>query len=142
MAYNILIVDDSTPMRAVIRKVIRASGFNIGTFFEAANGTEALSVLNANWLDLILTDYNMPDMNGLELLKRMKTDDCMQTIPVVMITTEGSRERVDTFMAHGAAAYVKKPFTPETIREMLNTILGEPEDGQRCSVESDQDLDF
>jgi len=142
MAYNILIVDDSTPMRAVIRKVIRASGFDIGTFFEAANGAEALAVLDENWLDLVLTDYNMPDMDGMALLKKMKTDDCMQSIPVVMVTTEGSHERVDTFIANGAAAYIKKPFTPEAIRQTLNTLLGEPEDEQGSIDNGDKDLDF
>ncbi|MGD9245939.1 MAG: response regulator, partial [Desulfobacterales bacterium] len=69
MAYNILIVDDSTPMRAVIKKIVKASGFNVGEFFEATNGREALDILNQEWLDLVLTDYNMPDMNGLELVE-------------------------------------------------------------------------
>ena len=75
MAYNILIVDDSTPMRAVIKKIIKASGFDVGGFFEAVNGQEALKVLNEEWLDLVLTDYNMPDMNGLELIEEMKKND-------------------------------------------------------------------
>ncbi len=142
MAYNILIVDDSSPMRAVIKKVIRASGFKTGSLYEAASGSEALSILDGNWLDLVLTDYNMPDMDGLGLLKRMKADDCMQSIPVVMVTTEGSHDRVETFMANGAAAYIKKPFTPEAIRQMLNTILGEPEDGQASVDDGDDGLDF
>jgi two-component system, chemotaxis family, chemotaxis protein CheY len=142
MSYNILIVDDSTPMRAVIKKVIRASGFDIGMFFEAANGTEALSVLDANWLDLVLTDYNMPDMDGLELLKKIKLDDITKNIPVVMVTTEGSSQRVDRFMEAGAAAYIKKPFTPEAIRQTLNNILGEIKHEQRKTDDSDADLDF
>ncbi len=142
MAYNILIVDDSNPMRAVIKKVIRASGFNVGTFFEATDGSEALSVLDENWMDLVLTDYNMPDMDGLALLKKMKEDEFMKTIPVVMVTTEGSHERVDTFMAQGAAAYIKKPFTSEAIRQTLNSLLGEPDDGQECVDSGDEGLDF
>jgi len=142
MAYNILIVDDSAPMRAVIKKVIRASGFDIGSFFEAANGAQALSVLDANWLDLVLTDYNMPDMDGLALLKKIKTDECMKNIPVVMVTTEGSSQRIDTFKEEGAVAYIKKPFTPEAIRETLNSILGEPSDEQREAAGGNEDLDF
>jgi two-component system, chemotaxis family, chemotaxis protein CheY len=142
MSYNILIVDDSTPMRAVIKKVVRASGFDIGMFFEAANGTEALTVLDANWLDLVLTDYNMPDMDGLELLKKIKLDDITKNIPVVMVTTEGSSQRVDRFMEAGAAAYIKKPFTPEAIRQTLNNILGETKHEQRKTDDSDADLDF
>lgn len=142
MSYNILIVDDSTPMRAVIKKVVRASGFDIGVFFEAANASEALTVLDANWLDLVLTDYNMPDMDGLELLKKIKLDDTTKNIPVVMVTTEGSSQRVDKFMEAGAAAYIKKPFTPEAIRQTLNNILGEIKHEQRKTDDSDADLDF
>lgn len=142
MAYNILIVDDSGPMRAVIKKVIRASGFNVGTFFEAANGIEALLVLNANRLDLVLTDYNMPEMNGLTLLRKMKCDDCMHAIPVILITTEGSHARIETFVSHGAAAYIKKPFTPEEIRKTLSKLLGEPGNEQECADSSNEVLDF
>ena len=142
MAYNILIVDDSPPMRAVIKKVIRTSGFDVGAFFEASNGVEALSRLDENWLDLVLTDYNMPDMDGMTLLKRLKADDSMKTIPVVMVTTEGSHARVEDFMAHGAAAYIKKPFTPEAIRQTLNHLLGEPENGPDSFDGGDEGLDF
>jgi two-component system chemotaxis response regulator CheY len=142
MAYNILIVDDSFPMRAVIKKVIKASGFDIGEFFEAGNGKEALQVLDEHWLDLVLTDYNMPDMNGLELLKIMKHTDTLADIPVVIVTTDGSARRVEEFLAQGAAAYIKKPFTPEQIKKNLNSLLGEPEHGQASNDGSDEGLDF
>ena len=142
MAYNILIVDDSFPMRAVIKKVIKASGFDIGELLEAANGKEALQVMDQHWLDLVLTDHNMPDMNGLELLKAMKNNDTLADIPVVMVTTEGSNLRVEQFLSQGAAAYIKKPFTPEQIKSQLNRILGEPEHGQTRSDASDEGLDF
>ena len=142
MAYNILIVDDSFPMRAVIKKIIKASGFNIGEFFEAGNGKEALQVMDQQWLDLVLMDYNMPDMNGLELLKAMKNSDTLADIPVVMVTTEGGDQRVESFFSQGAVAYVKKPFTPEQIKAHLNRIIGEPEHGQGGTDESDEGLDF
>lgn len=142
MAYSILIVDDSTPMRAVIKKVIKASGFDVGNFIEAKNGTEALSMLDAHWVDLVLTDYNMPDMDGLELLKKIKLDECTKSIPVVMVTTEGSSQRVDKFMAEGALAYIKKPFTAEQIRETLNIILGESDGESSQIAASDDGLDF
>jgi two-component system chemotaxis response regulator CheY len=142
MAYNILIVDDSFPMRAVIKKVIKASGFNIGELFEAGNGKQALQILNEQWLDLVLTDYNMPDMNGLELLKAMKSQQTLTDIPVVIITTEGSDRRVEEFLSQGAVAYIKKPFTPEQIKSHLNRILGEPEHGQVSTDPSDESLDF
>ena len=142
MAYNILIVDDSFPMRAVIKKVIKASGFDIGELLEAGNGKEALQVMDQHWLDLVLTDYNMPDMNGLELLKAMKQSDTLADIPVVMVTTEGSDQRVEEFLCQGATAYIKKPFTPEQIKLHLNRILGEPEHGQVSTDPSDEGLDF
>ena len=112
MAYNILIVDDSSPMRAVIKKVIRASGFNIGQVHEAGNGKQALEVLDSLWLDLVLTDYNMPDMNGLDLIRQMKRRDALKDIPVVVVTTEGSDQRVADFMQAGVSAYIKKTVHP------------------------------
>lgn len=142
MAYNILVVDDSMPMRALIKKVIKASGFNVGELHEASDGNKALKILDDHWLDLVLTDYNMPGMNGLELLKRMKADDAMKEIPVVMITTEGSCQRVEEFMGQGATAYIKKPFTPEVIKSKLNQILGEPQNGPSSHDSGDEDLDF
>jgi two-component system chemotaxis response regulator CheY len=142
MAYNILIVDDSTPMRAVIKKIVKASGFNVGQFFEAINGLEAMEVLNNEWIDLVLTDYNMPDMNGLELVEEMNKDDHLKSIPTVMITTEGSRERVEEFMAKGVIDYIKKPFTPEQIKQKLKHIMGETEDEEQRYDNGDEELDF
>jgi len=142
MAYNILIVDDSTPMRAVIKKIVKASGFNVGQFFEAINGLEAMEVLNHEWIDLVLTDYNMPDMNGLELVEEMNKDDHLKLIPAVMITTEGSRERVEEFMAKGVIDYIKKPFTPEQIKQKLKHIMGETEDEEQRYDNGDEKLDF
>ncbi len=142
MAYNILVVDDSFPMRAVVKKTIKASGFDVGSFFDAGNGKEALEVLRREWLDLVVTDYNMPDMNGLQLLTRMKADEILKTIPVVVITTEGSQQRVKEFMEGGAADYIKKPFTPEEIRNKLGRIMGEAEHGNGETRVGDEALDF
>jgi len=142
MAFNVLIVDDSLPMRWVIKKAVKVSGFKVGKMFDAADGAEALTILREEWLDLVLTDYNMPGMNGLELLAEMKRDELLMSIPVIMVTTEGSRERRKQFMEEGAAEYIKKPFTPEEIRSKLSRIMGEPEDGEECADSSDEDLDF
>lgn len=142
MAYNVLVVDDSLPMRSVIKKTIKASGFKVGQLFDASNGKEALGVLKQEWLDLVLTDYNMPDMDGLQLIKEMKQDETLEAIPVVMVTTEGSRQRVKEFLENGAADYIKKPFTPEEIRTKLNRIMGETEDGEGDTDFSDEGLDF
>lgn len=141
MAYNVLIVDDSLPMRAVVKKTITASGFMVGKFYDAGNGKEALEILSREWMDLVVTDYNMPDMNGLELLSHMKADEILKTIPVVVITTEGSQQRVREFMEGGAADYIRKPFTPEEIRNKLSLIMGET-DGNGDTRISDEALDF
>ena len=142
MAYNILIVDDSLPMRAVIKKSIKLSGFNAGQLLYASNGKEALDILRDNWCDLVITDYNMPSMNGMELIMEMKKDETMSSIPVVVVTTEGSSRRVEEFMEAGAVGYIKKPFTPEEIRQQLNDILGEPEDGEENADNGDGEFDF
>ncbi|MDY6972032.1 MAG: response regulator [Thermodesulfobacteriota bacterium] len=142
MAFNVLIVDDSLPMRSVIKRAIRASGFSVGQVFEASSGREALKLLRNEWLDLVLTDYNMPDMNGLELIGEMKNDELLRTMPAVMITTESSRQRMEEFIEQGAAGYIKKPFTPEEIREKLNRIMGKTEDGEASLNNGDEDLDF
>jgi two-component system chemotaxis response regulator CheY len=141
MTYKMLIVDDSLPMRAIIIRTIKASGFMETEFLQAGDGEEALAVLGNEWVDLVITDYNMPDMNGMELIQKMKKDEILHAIPVLVVTTEGSRQKVEAFIDEGAAGYVKKPFTPETIRFELTKILGEPEN--EGSIEgSDDDFDF
>ena len=142
MEYNVLIVDDSLPMRSVIKKAIKVSGFRVDKFFYASDGKEALNILHNEWLDLVIADYNMPNMNGLELVGEMKKDELLGTIPVVIITTEGSQQRMEAFMEKGAADYIKKPFTPEEIREKLNRIMGETEDGEGSPDTSDETFDF
>lgn len=126
MSFSILIVDDSLPMRGVIKKTLRAAGYGSASFLEAKDGREALEVLKENWIDIVLTDFNMPVMNGLEMIIEMKKDDLFRDIPVLVISTEGSREKVDEFINQGAAGYIKKPFTPEKLRDLLIQQLGEP----------------
>ncbi len=131
MAFTVLIVDDSSSMRAVIKKTIKVSGFNVGQFLAAEDGRDAMKVLSAEWVDLVLTDINMPNMNGMELIKKMKEDEILKTIPVVIVTTEGSEKVKKQSMDLGASALIKKPFRPEDIRNALNRIMGENEDGQK-----------
>jgi two-component system, chemotaxis family, chemotaxis protein CheY len=141
MKYKMLVVDDSLPMRSIIIRTIKASGFNNADFLEAGNGKEALDVLGNEWVDLVVTDYNMPDMNGIELIHEMKQDEILNAIPVLVVTTEGSQQKVEEFIQKGAAGYVKKPFTPEVIRTQLTKILGEVEDEGRLESSND-DVDF
>jgi two-component system, chemotaxis family, chemotaxis protein CheY len=141
MAFNILVVDDSMPMRKVIKKTIKASGFSMAEYEEAADGKEALSILKTKWIDIVVTDFNMPNMNGLELVSEMKKDDVLTSIPVLVVTTEGSKARVEEFREKGVAGYIRKPFTPEEIRAKLHEILGEVDDDQGTEI-SDDGLDF
>ena len=142
MSFNILIVDDSLSMRSVIKKTIKASGCKVGKLFEASNGREALDILSKEWLDLVLVDYNMPDMNGLELVSKMQKDDLLKSIPVIMTTVEGSQKRVKEFLESGVTDYIKKPFTPEILKSKLNRIMGEPENGPGNNDQDDEGLDF
>lgn len=125
MAFNVLIVDDSATMRSLIRKVLGIAGFPVGQYFEGANGQEALDVLSREWVDVILTDLNMPGMDGLELLRRVRQDEVLKAIPVVLITTEGRPELVAQITDLGIQGYIKKPFRPEAIKQTLSTIVGE-----------------
>ncbi len=143
MAVKILVVDDSSPMRAVIIKTIKASGFSTAEFHQAENGKEALAMMKSTWLDLVITDYNMPEMNGMALIREMQKDEILSTIPILVITTEGSKEKVEAFIKSGATGYVKKPFSPEEIRSKLNNILGfGVADNDETSEASDDGFDF
>ena len=142
MAYNVLVVDDSLPMRAVIKKAVRASGFKVGKFFDAANGREALSILRQEWLDLVLTDYNMPDMDGMELLKEMKKDELLKTIPVVVISIDGSQQRIREFIKRGAVDYINKHFRPEETKDKLNHVMGGAAYGEGFHDRGHDDFDF
>ena len=146
--FNILVVDDSETMRAAIRKVVGMSGVPVGEFLEAANGVEALAVLEESWVDVILSDINMPEMNGIEFLQRVKAEDVYSNIPVIIITTEASQARMDEAESLGASGYVKKPFLPETIKMILTDVL-ESAYAQRMKEiqpeaveETDEDMDF
>jgi len=124
MALNIMIVDDSPLMRAFIRKVTRLTGLEVGEFCEAANGEDALQALRCRWVDLVLTDINMPGMSGEELLRRMESDELLRKIPVIVVSTDSSRSRVEQMMALGARGYVSKPFLPEQLRDEVEKVLG------------------
>jgi two-component system chemotaxis response regulator CheY len=142
MAPNVLIVDDSPPMRSVIKKTIKISGFKVDQFFEAPDGRAALEKIEKELIDLVLTGFHMPEMDGLELLEEMNKNDTIKTIPVVVVTAEGSRQRREDFIEKGAIDYIRKPFVPEEIREKLKAILGEPEYEEGSPDSGDEGLDF
>jgi two-component system chemotaxis response regulator CheY len=130
MSFNLLIVDDSISMRAVIKKIITISGFQMDKCLEANNGREAMDLLSTNWVDVIISDINMPEVNGLELLDQLKKNDTLKEIPVIMITTEGSSERMQEAFNRGAKGFVKKPFLPEDIKKILYDVIGVGENGE------------
>jgi two-component system, chemotaxis family, chemotaxis protein CheY len=125
MAYSVLIVDDSPVMRSFIRRVMRLSGFEVGECFEAANGEEALSELKEHRVDVILTDINMPKMNGEELLKRLEQEGTLKSVPALVISTDATKNRILRMLSLGAEGYMTKPFSPESLREELERILGD-----------------
>ena len=123
MSYNILVVDDSVTVRSVIAKTLDLAGVPVGQLYQAANGQEALAVLGETWVDLVFADINMPVMNGIEMVDRMSADGMLKTVPVVIVSTEGSATRIEELRAKGVRAYMRKPFTPERLREVVNEVL-------------------
>lgn len=126
MAYRVLVVDDSPAMRTFVRRVIDLSGFEVSDYFEASNGSEALDLLRDEWVDAILTDINMPLMDGQEFLRRLSQDELLRSIPSIVISTDATQHRMATMLNLGAQGYVTKPFLPETLRAELERILGVP----------------
>ena len=124
MSLNILIVDDSATVRAVIAKTINMSDIPVSELHQAENGKEALDILGQNWIDLILADINMPVMGGIEMIERMHEDGLLKTIPVIVVSTEGSATRMEQLKAKGVRAYIRKPFTPEVVQKVIADILG------------------
>ena len=124
MAYNVLIVDDSAIVRAVVRKTLGLTGVALGEILEAANGKEALEKLEKNWIDIVFADINMPVMTGIELVNQMIERNILKTSPVVIISTERSETRMAELRAKGVSAYLNKPFTPECLRDVITQVLG------------------
>ena len=123
MALNILVVDDSSVMRAIIIKTLHLSQLPMGEVHEASNGQEALKVLDGNWIDLALVDINMPVMDGEEMIDRLRQNPATSDLPVIIVSTEGSESRKEVLMRKGAR-FVHKPFTPETLRDAILRTLG------------------
>ena len=116
---NVLIVDDSAAIRKILQRVLGQANMPISQIFEAGDGCEALEVLRANKVGLILSDINMPNMDGLQFLSNVRAVEEWKSVPVVMITTEGSHAKVMEAVQLGASGYVRKPFTPDQIKEKL-----------------------
>lgn len=113
----VLIVDDSSVMRKIVERSLRQAGVDLSEVLEASSGVEALSVVAVKKPDLILSDINMPNMNGLEFVRKLQDVAGMKEVPVVMVTTEGSEAQVIEALSYGARGYIRKPFTQEQLKE-------------------------
>jgi two-component system chemotaxis response regulator CheY len=122
-AIRALIVDDSSVMRKIVERCLRQAGMDLASVFGASNGVEALAVLKENQVDLILSDINMPVMDGLEFIRAMQASETSKNIPVVMITTEGGEKHVMEALSLGAKGYIRKPFTPDQVKEHVIPLL-------------------
>jgi len=120
---RVLIVDDSSVMRKIIERSLRQAGIEIGEVAEAGNGADALTEVQKAPFDLILSDINMPAMDGLEFLRNLANIESAKSIPVVMITTEGSEARVVEALSVGAKGYIRKPFTPQQVKERISPLI-------------------
>ncbi len=118
---TILFVEDSPTMRRIIANSLRQVGFD--DIIEAENGVDALEKVEGRKIDLVVTDWNMPEMNGAELVKTLREMPAYAEVPIVMITTRGMKDDVMTAMKLGVNGYIVKPFTPEILQEKLRSII-------------------
>ncbi|MDR2105360.1 MAG: response regulator [Deferribacteraceae bacterium] len=124
MGYNqvIITVDDSSTMRRIIKNTLQKIGFS--NVLEAGNGLEALELMSKQSVDMIITDWNMPEMDGLTYVKAVRGKDQFKETPILMITTEAAKEDILTALRSGVNNYVVKPFTPDTLQEKVFKLLG------------------
>lgn len=123
MNIRAMIVDDSSVMRKIVERSLRQAGLELTEVLEAGNGAEALGLLQAKEVDLILSDINMPVMDGLEFVRQLQALNLPRKVPVVMITTEGSESHVVQALKSGAKGYIRKPFTAEQVKEHVIPVL-------------------
>jgi two-component system chemotaxis response regulator CheY len=123
MPLDVLVVDDSAAIRKILQRVLIQTELPLGTILEAGDGLEAIERLKVHDIGLVLSDINMPNMDGIELLTKMRQNPKWKTIPVLMITTEGSQQKVLEAVDLGASGYVRKPFTADQIKEKLSGII-------------------
>lgn len=140
MAWSVLIVDDSASMRKVMIKIIKMSNFQVTEFLEAENGIEGLKVCEDSDVDAILTDLNMPMMDGFAFIDNLHGDERFCDIPVVVVSTEGRATVIEQVTRMGVVEYIKKPFQPELIAHTLNKLLGNSDETEQ--PDNSEELDF
>jgi len=125
VSFNILVVDDSAVMRAMIIRILRLTGLSLGEVYEAPNGREGLKVLDEKWVDLALVDINMPVMNGEEMIDSVRNSQTTADLPIIVVSTESNVERVESIRRKNVE-FVHKPFTPEVLRKTVLQLTGVP----------------
>jgi len=120
---DLLIVDDSAAIRKILQRVLQQTELPLREIFEASDGQQALDILRSNQVNVILSDINMPNMDGIAFLKEVRGLPDYKNVPVIMITTEGSPARVKEAADLGATSYVRKPFTTDQLRDKLRAML-------------------
>jgi len=123
MSFNILIVDDSPLARKIVARALRMCGVPLGELLEASNGKEALAQLESHWVDLVLADVNMPQMDGSALVEHMARNEMLASIPVIVISSDRTEARMDDLLQIGARAYLTMPRGPEEVRGAVQSIL-------------------
>ena len=116
-----LVVDDSSTMRRIIINTLNKIGYT--DIIEAGNGREGIDKVSEGPVDLIITDWNMPEMNGIEFIRALRTMDGKQTLPVLMVTTNAAKDDIVEALRAGVNNYVVKPFTPDTIKEKIDAVM-------------------
>jgi two-component system chemotaxis response regulator CheY len=124
--FDLLIVDDSKAIRKILQRVLHTAEIPLRNIYEAGDGLEALAILKANSVSLVVSDINMPNMDGLQLLTQIRANEDWKSVPVIMITTEGSQAKVIEAAQLGASGYVRKPFSPEQIRVAVARLSSTP----------------
>lgn len=140
MRYNVLFVDDSSSMRKIMLKTIKMSGFPIKDLLEAENGEEALEKCRDHWVDIIITDIYMPVMDGLQFIEHLQQDEVLRSVPVVVVSSDGREPVIEKAKTLGVVQYLKKPFQPETIAEVLKDIIGH--ETYEDEIQITEDMDF
>lgn len=120
---KLLVVDDSSTMRRIIKNTLARLGYK--DVLEGADGVEGWNQMDANPdIEMLITDWNMPEMNGLELVKKVRADERFKDLPIIMVTTEGGKAEVITALKAGVNNYIVKPFTPQVLKEKLAAVMG------------------
>ncbi len=124
MAFNFLIVDDSAIVRKVVVKTLGLTNLEVGVVLQAENGRQALDLLNDHWVDLVFLDINMPIMDGMQFMDELRANEDLKDTKVVVVSTEGSRERREKLESMKICSYLRKPVTPESLSEAVHHALG------------------